>query len=201
MLPVYLQSHDINRAWAIGAAAVIWTGHHQAGGAFPFAGVIRRVIPVPGLHGRFRRGHVQLSWVWRFCSAYSISRWSASSRSPLLPYACLANVPITRWRIPPFLVAWIVPLAIGVGIGYVHPVWHGFHFPGCPSRRSPARCTPWPRPLPYMSVIAPIAIYQVLQDIAAVEGAAAAGDDYDVRSVDALRRPREPWYAASQEAW
>src|SRR5258708_21845398 len=26
MLPVYLQDHDPNRAWAIGAAAVVWTG-------------------------------------------------------------------------------------------------------------------------------------------------------------------------------
>jgi AGZA family xanthine/uracil permease-like MFS transporter len=39
------------------------------------------------------------------------------------------------------------------------------------------------RALPYLSVIAPIAIYQVLQDIASVAGAAAAGDDYDVRKV------------------
>jgi AGZA family xanthine/uracil permease-like MFS transporter len=37
--------------------------------------------------------------------------------------------------------------------------------------------------LPYLSVIAPIAIYQVLQDIASVEGANAAGDNYDARSV------------------
>jgi AGZA family xanthine/uracil permease-like MFS transporter len=37
--------------------------------------------------------------------------------------------------------------------------------------------------IPYLSVIAPIAIYQVLQDIASVAGAAAAGDDYDVRAV------------------
>ena len=37
--------------------------------------------------------------------------------------------------------------------------------------------------LPYLSVIAPIAIYQVLQDIASVAGAAAAGDDYDIRAV------------------
>src|SRR5579871_4903394 len=46
MLPVYLQSRDINRAWAIGAAAVIWTGIIKLA-AVPFAGVIRRVIPVP----------------------------------------------------------------------------------------------------------------------------------------------------------
>jgi AGZA family xanthine/uracil permease-like MFS transporter len=36
---------------------------------------------------------------------------------------------------------------------------------------------------PYLSVIAPIAIYQILQDVAAVAGAAAAGDDYDPRAV------------------
>jgi AGZA family xanthine/uracil permease-like MFS transporter len=37
--------------------------------------------------------------------------------------------------------------------------------------------------LPYLSVIAPMAIYQVLQDIASVAGAAAAGDEYDPRGV------------------
>jgi hypothetical protein len=26
MLPVYVQTHDVVRAWQIGAAAVIWTG-------------------------------------------------------------------------------------------------------------------------------------------------------------------------------
>ena len=40
-----------------------------------------------------------------------------------------------------------------------------------------------PLALPYMSVIAPMSIYQVLQDIAAVAGASAAGDEYDVRSI------------------
>src|SRR5260370_28937950 len=37
--------------------------------------------------------------------------------------------------------------------------------------------------LPYLLVIAPMAIYQILQDIAAVEGANAAGDNYDARKV------------------
>jgi AGZA family xanthine/uracil permease-like MFS transporter len=35
--------------------------------------------------------------------------------------------------------------------------------------------------IPYLSVIAPMAIYQVLQDIASVEGANSAGDNYDAR--------------------
>ena len=37
--------------------------------------------------------------------------------------------------------------------------------------------------VPYLSVIAPISIYHVLQDIASVEGGTAAGDNYDARSV------------------
>ena len=37
--------------------------------------------------------------------------------------------------------------------------------------------------VPYLSVIAPMSIYHVLQDIASVEGGTAAGDNYDARSV------------------
>jgi AGZA family xanthine/uracil permease-like MFS transporter len=37
--------------------------------------------------------------------------------------------------------------------------------------------------VPYLSVIAPISIYHVLQDIASVEGGTAADDNYDARSV------------------
>ena len=113
---------------------------------------------------------------------FSISRWSAWWRWRLSSSRVLANVPITRYRIPPFLVAWLVPLVVGLGIGYVHPVWQRI------SLRFPGRCTPEPLramrlALPYLSVIAPMAIYQVLQDIASVAGAAAAGDDYDPRGV------------------
>ena len=31
--------------------------------------------------------------------------------------AVLAGVPITRHRIPPFLVAWLIPLAVGIALG------------------------------------------------------------------------------------
>ena len=94
----------------------------------------------------------------------------------------LAGIPITRWRIPPFIAAWIVPLSVALALGYVHPVWSGWSF------QLPFAATqePWRAlllALPYLSVIAPIAIYQVLQDIAAVAGAAAAGDDYDARAI------------------
>jgi len=46
LLPVYLQTHDAGRAWATGAAAVVWTGLIKLAAA-PFAGAIRRFIPPP----------------------------------------------------------------------------------------------------------------------------------------------------------
>jgi AGZA family xanthine/uracil permease-like MFS transporter len=92
----------------------------------------------------------------------------------------MANVPITKWRIPPFLVAWLVPLAIGLAVGYVHPAWHGFSLQ-IPFVRTPGLLQAMALVIPYLSVIAPMSIYQVLQDIASVEGANAAGDNYDAR--------------------
>jgi AGZA family xanthine/uracil permease-like MFS transporter len=44
--PVYLQTHDPMQAWQAGAAAVVWTGLIKLA-ASPFAGAIRRFIPVP----------------------------------------------------------------------------------------------------------------------------------------------------------
>src|SRR5258707_13965914 len=83
---------------------------------------------------------------------------------------------------PPFLIAWIVPLAVGLSIGYVHPAWHGLSLQLPLVWSSGPLRTLWAA-VPYMSVIGPMAIYHVLQDLASVEGSAAAGDDYDVRSV------------------
>src|ERR1700727_3405870 len=40
MLPVYLENHDIARAWEIGAAARVWTEIYQLAAA-PFAGLFR----------------------------------------------------------------------------------------------------------------------------------------------------------------
>jgi AGZA family xanthine/uracil permease-like MFS transporter len=100
----------------------------------------------------------------------------------IVAISVLANVPITRWRIPPFLVAWIIPLIVGLLVGYVHPVWQGITMQ-LPFVASLGPLRSLGLALPYLSVIAPMAIYQVLQDIASVEGATAAGDNYDARSV------------------
>jgi AGZA family xanthine/uracil permease-like MFS transporter len=180
MLPVYLESHDANLAWGIGAAAVAWTGIIKLAAA-PFAGVIRRFIPGPAsmtVFGAAMYSYLALVLLQRVFDQPLVGLAALA----IVATSVLANVPITRLRIPPFIVAWLVPLLLGVAVGYVHPVWHGI------SASLPLALTPQPmramvRALPYLSVVAPMAIYQVLQDIASVAGGTAAGDDYDVRGV------------------
>src|SRR5882724_9353853 len=180
VLPVYLQTHDPIVAWQTGAAAVLWTGILKLAAA-PFAGVVRRFIPVPAsmtVFGAAMYSYLALVLLQRLFDQPLVGIVALS----IVAVSVLANIPITRWRIPPFIVAWLIPLAVGLTIGYVHPVWQGV-----------AVQLPWVASLgplrslllalPYLSVIAPMAIYQILQDIAAVEGANAAGDNYDARSV------------------
>jgi len=180
MLPVYLESHDANLAWEIGAAAVAWTGIIKLAAA-PFAGVIRRFIPGPAsmtVFGAAMYSYLALVLLQRVFDQPLVGLTALA----IIATCVLANVPITRLRIPPFIIAWIVPLVLGLAVGYVHPVWQGI------SVSLPFALTPEPvhamvLALPYLSVIAPMAIYQVLQDIASVAGGTAAGDDYDVRGV------------------
>jgi adenine/guanine/hypoxanthine permease len=180
MLPVYLETHDIARAWEIGAAAVVWTGIIKLAAA-PFAGLFRRFIPQPAsmtVFGAAMYSYLALVLLQRVFDQPLVGLIALA----IIATGILANIPITRWRIPPFIVAWIVPLSVALIIGYVHPAWSGL------SLQLPFAATTEPLramalAIPYLSVIAPIAIYQVLQDIASVAGAAAAGDDYDVRAV------------------
>jgi AGZA family xanthine/uracil permease-like MFS transporter len=180
VLPVYLETHDAVRAWQAGAAAVVWTGILKLACA-PFSRAIRRYIPVPAsmtVFGAAMYSYLALVLLQRIFDQPLVGLIALA----IVSVSVLARVPITRWTLPPFAVAWIVPLLIGVAVGYVRPVWHGF-----------APAAPWAGPaglpeslvtvLPYLSVIAPMAIYQVLQDISAVEGAAAAGDEYDARAL------------------
>jgi len=180
MVPVYLQTHDETRAWQIAAAAVIWTGIIKLLAA-PFAAAFRRFIPVPAsmtVFGAAMYSYLALVLLQRIFDQPLVGIIALT----IVAVSVLANVPITRWRIPPFIVAWTVPLFVGLSIGYVHPVWQGLSF-GLPFVASLGPFRAMGLALPYLSVIAPIAIYQVLQDIASVEGANAAGDNYDARSV------------------
>ncbi|HTC88060.1 MAG TPA: hypothetical protein VK686_07160 [Bryobacteraceae bacterium] len=180
MLPVYLETHDANRAWEIGAAAVAWTGIIKLAAA-PFAGLSRRFIPAPAamtVFGAAMYSYLAMVLLQRVFDQPLVGLIALA----IILTSVLAGIPITRWRIPPFIAAWIMPLAVALAIGYVHPAWSGLSFQ-LPFAAMPEPLRAMTLALPYLSVIAPIAIYQVLQDIASVAGAAGAGDDYDVRAV------------------
>jgi len=180
MLPVYLQSRDPDLAWRIGAAAVVWTGLIKLAAA-PFAGAIRAFIPKPAtmtVFGAAMYTYLALVLLQRIFDQPLVGIIALA----IVAICVLGNVPITSWRIPPFLVAWLVPMAMGLAIGYIHPVWQGFSLQ-IPFVKTPGLLKAMRLAIPYLSVIAPMAIYQVLQDIASVEGASAAGDNYDVRSI------------------
>jgi len=180
MLPVYLESHNAQRAWQTGAAAVVWTGIIKLAAA-PFARSIRNFIPPAAamtVFGAAMYSYLALVLLQRIFDQPVIGLIALA----IVLLTALANVPITKYRIPPFFVAWIVPLIAALSIGYLHPAWQGFAFtPPWSFTAAPLRAMRLA--LPYLSVIAPIAIYQVLQDIASVAGASAAGDDYDPRGI------------------
>jgi adenine/guanine/hypoxanthine permease len=180
ILPVYLQTHDATRAWEIGAAAVAWTGLIKLAAA-PFAGAIRRFIPAPAsmtVFGAAMYSYLAFMLLQRLFDHPVVGLTALA----IVAVSVLGNVPITRARIPPFLVAWIVPLSLGLALKYVTPVWQGVSFTP-PFALTPEPLRAMQLAIPYLSVIAPMAIYQVLQDIASVAGGTAAGDDYDVRAV------------------
>ncbi len=180
VLPVYLQTRDPARAADLGAAAVLWAGAIKLAAA-PFARAIRRLIPVPASMTVFGAA------MYSYLALVLLQRLFDDPVVGLVAFAIvgvtvLARVPVTRWRVPPFLVAWLVPLALGVVSGYVRPAWTGLS-PTWPLAFTLGPLRAMRDALPFMSVIAPIASYEVLQVIAAVEGGAAAGDDYDARAV------------------
>lgn len=180
MLPVYLQTHDQILAWQVGAAAVIWTGILKLVAA-PFSSVIRRWIPVPASMTVFGAA------MYTYLAMVLLERIFDSPLVGLVALAILcatvlARLPITSWRLPPFLFVWLVPMAVGLGIGYIHPVWQGVK-PGLPGAYAPGLLHAMRIVLPYLAVIVPMTMYQILQDIAAAEGAATVGDNYDARGI------------------
>jgi adenine/guanine/hypoxanthine permease len=180
MLPVYLQSHDMVLAWQVGAAAVIWTGIFKLVAA-PFAGAIRRWIPVPASMTVFAAA------MYSYLALVLLQRIFDSPLVGIIALAILCStvlvrLPITSWRIPPFLFVWLVPMFVGLGIGYIHPAWTGLK-PGLPGAYAPGMLHAMRFVLPYLSVIVPMSVYQIVQDIAAAEGAATVGDNYDARGI------------------
>ncbi|HLK51696.1 MAG TPA: hypothetical protein VKT49_26325 [Bryobacteraceae bacterium] len=183
MLPVYLESHSAERAWAVGAAAVVWTGLIKLAAA-PFAQTFRRLIPNAAamtVFGAAMYSYLALVLLQRVFDHPLVGLVALA----IVMTSVLGNIPITRRRIPPFLVAWIVPLLAGIAAGYVRPAWQGLS-PAWPFSVPTEPMHAMALAAPYLSVIAPMAIYHVLQDIASVAGASAAGDSYDARAVLAV---------------
>ena len=148
----------------------------------PLAGTIRKYIPKPAMmtvFGAAMYTYLAMVLLQRIFDQPLVGIVALA----IVAAAVLANVPITKWKIPPFLVAWLVPLAIGLSIGYMTILARSGFFPAaflsCELRALQAMGLA----IPYLSVIAPMSIYQVLQDIASVEGANSAGDNYDARLV------------------
>lgn len=180
IVPVYLQTHDANCAWAVGAAAVVWTGIIKLLAA-PFGGAIRRFIPVPAtmtVFGAAMYSYLAMVLLQRAFEQPLVGIVALT----IVAATVLSHIPVTRWRIPPFIFVWIVPLLIGLGIRYVRPVWEGVAVT-MPFSLAPEPLKAMVLALPYLAVIVPMAIYQVLQDIACSAGGAAVGDDYDVRGL------------------
>lgn len=180
MLPVYQESGDPLAAWRVGAAAVIWTGVFKLLVA-PFADRLRRLIPVPASMTVFAAA------MYSYLALILLPRMFAQPALGLLALGIVllgvfARLPLTRWRLPPFLVAWLLPLGVGWAGGYLRPEWTGLAFT-LPGVISWGVLSELPRVAPYFSVIVPMSLYHILQDIAAVEGAAGAGDNYDARQV------------------
>ena len=183
MLPVYLESRDPERAWAVGAAAVAWTGLIKLAAA-PFARTFRRLIPGAAamtVFGAAMYSYLALVLLQRVFDHPLVGLVALA----IVMTSVLGGIPITRWRIPPFIVAWTVPLLVGIAAGYVRPSWQGVSL-SWPWAVTADSLRAMALAAPYLSVIAPMAIYHVLQDIASVAGASAAGDDYDVRAVLAV---------------
>jgi adenine/guanine/hypoxanthine permease len=180
MLPVYLQTHDQVLAWQVGAAAVVWTGIFKLIAA-PFSGAFRRWIPVPASMTVFAAA------MYSYLGLVLLQR---IFDSPLVGIVALVIVcatvlprlPVTKYRLPPFLFVWLIPMLIGLGIHYIHPVWTGVKL-SAPLAYAPGLLNAMKVVLPYLSVILPMSIYQILQDIAAAEGAATVGDNYDAKGL------------------
>lgn len=179
-LPVYLQTHDADQAWRIGAAAVVWTGIIKLCAA-PFANAFRQYIPLPAsmtVFGAAMYSYLALVVLQRIFDQPVVGIVALA----IVGITVFANVPVTSLRLPPLLFAWLIPLFLGIALGYVHPAWQrvSLVLPLVPSF-GPLRAMLLA--VPYLSVIAPMAVYHVLQAITTVEGASAAGDNYDARSI------------------
>src|SRR5258708_1633380 len=114
MLPVYLQTHDQELAWQVGAAAVVWTGVIKLFAA-PFAGAIRRFIPKPAsmtVFGAAMYSYLALVLLQRIFD----QPLAGIIALTIVAVAGPAHMPVTELRSSPLFLACLIPLAGGFGL-------------------------------------------------------------------------------------
>ncbi|WAH35654.1 hypothetical protein [Alicyclobacillus dauci] len=177
MLPVYQHTHNLVDCWASGAAAVVWMGVFKLISA-PFSRYIRRVIP---------RAAVMTVFAAAMYSYLSMTIVVRLFSSPLLGIIALtvvlcgvfAKIPLTKFNLSPFLVAWVIVLVVGLATGDLDITWTGMHLTS-PWHIAPHLAQYMVRDISYFSVIVPMSVYAILQDFASVEAAQRVGDEYSV---------------------
>ena len=177
-------------------AAVVWTGVIKLAAA-PFVEAIRRVIPPPAamtVFGAAIYSYLALVLLQRLFDHPLIGLVTLA----IVATSVLGSVPITRWRIPPLAVAWLVPLGLALAVGYVRLDWHGVAFT-LPFVPVPDLLSSMQLAVPYLSVIVAMGLFNVLGSLQNIESADAAGDSYETRPsltpktaarVDPERSPR-----------
>ncbi|WP_436663526.1 hypothetical protein ACOALA_13305 [Alicyclobacillus acidoterrestris] len=177
MLPVYQLTHNLSACWASGAAAVFWMGIFKLVSA-PFSKYIRRLIPRPAVMTVFAAA------MYSYLSMMIVVRLFSSPLLGVISLAIVlcgvfAKIPLTRWRLSPFLVAWIIVLAVGLISGDIDIQWTGMHLTS-PWNMAPHFGSYLVKDISYFSIIVPMSVYAILQDLASVEAAKRVGDGYSV---------------------
>lgn len=180
MIPVFHQTRDPLAAWAVAAAAAIWTGIFKVAAA-PLSQYLRALVPKPAAMTVFAAAmytYLGMALLVRLFDQPIVGLCALA----LVFVGLFADIPFTRYRIPGFLVVWLVPLAIAIGLGYTTPRFGGLRFT-IPAVISLAPLWKLPAAVPFFSVIIPVALYQMIQDLAAVEAADTTGDRYELAGI------------------
>jgi len=180
ILPVFRETHDPLAAWAMGAAAAIWTGVFKVAAA-PLSRYLRAVVPKPAAMTVFAAAMYTYLGMVLLVRLFDQPIVGLTALA-LVFVGLFADIPFTRYRIPGFLVVWLVPLAVAMGLGYTHPRLEGVRFT-IPAVLSLAPIFHLPGAVSFFSVIIPVALYQIIQDLAAVEAADTTGDRYDLAGI------------------
>lgn len=182
-VPVAARTGDVVTAWRATAGAVVLTGLVKLAAA-PLAAWMLRAIPasaVAAVFGAAMYSYLALALFPRLLDQPAVGLLALA----IVMATQLAGLGVTRWRIPPFVVAWLVPLGLAIAVGYVRPQWQGLRFVS-PVAVPGDLWSGIQLATDALPVVLPVALYLVLQDIAANAAAAAAGDRFSAGRVLAV---------------